>query len=480
MSLNKKALAVAIVGAFVAGNAAAADLSASGGAIPAYFAKEIIATPAAPVTLTTSASAATQLTWNIGYNFSVNEVRYVRVECSDNIEFDTGTTVTLAGNGNVGSINGLGTNVMTFSITSVGGPNVVASDILTVDGDHDITSTASDVNCTVGMYDQPSQAQIGGNTGLITNTSFSGAYLRFAPSYELTATATEHTADVESPAPSFSQFVPNSNTAALTAWMAYTGTNTTLQYRLRDPDGTAGVQTATYQINGTPMTLPTLLAAGTTIRVAGDYALVANANGTYTGAALNRARINGVMAASALTASNATFPVGNTAINNGYFQLDTLGLIAIPAAEYIASLRVVAAAPTVYSVSNIDNVKFGSIVRNGTELQAPLAQVPTGWLARMVLTNTGGTPRAYNLTIIGETGNTIVTNAAGMTGTVPANGTVVVDLPTNVFTSFTGAPRATIIANVAGPTKQIQGLYQIVNPDKGSISNHVMVRPGTN
>ena len=98
----------------------------------------------------------------------------------------------------------------------------------------------------------------------------------------------------------------------------------------------------------------------------------------------------------------------------------------------------------------------------------------------MVLTNTGTAARPYNLTIIGETGNTIVTNAAGMTGTVPANGTVVVDLPTNVFTSFTGAPRATIIANVAGPTKQIQGLYQIVNPDKGSISNHVMVRPGTN
>ncbi|WP_323032632.1 hypothetical protein [Paracoccus sp. (in: a-proteobacteria)] len=45
---------------------------------------------------------------------------------------------------------------------------------------------------------------------------------------------------------------------------------------------------------------------------------------------------------------------------------------------------------------------------------------------------------------------------------------------------FTGNNRATIVVNVAGPTKQIQGLYQIVNPDKGSISNHVMVRPGSN
>ena len=64
-----------------------------------------------------------------------------------------------------------------------------------------------------------------------------------------------------------------------------------------------------------------------------------------------------------------------------------------------------------------------------------------------------------------------------LTGTVPANGTKVID---DLTTVFTGNNRATIVVNVAGPTKQIQGLYQIVNPEKGSISNHVMVRPGTN
>ena len=62
---------------------------------------------------------------------------------------------------------------------------------------------------------------------------------------------------------------------------------------------------------------------------------------------------------------------------------------------------------------------------------------------------------------------------------VPANGTTVVDLNT-VLTSFTGAPRGTLNLTVSGPNNQIQGLYQIVNPDKGSISNHVLVRPGTN
>ena len=71
--------------------------------------------------------------------------------------------------------------------------------------------------------------------------------------------------------------------------------------------------------------------------------------------------------------------------------------------------------------------------------------------------------------------------AANLNGTVPANGTIVVDLK-DVMTSFTAnmAPRGTLNVTVAGPNKQIQGLYQIVNPTSGSISNHVMVRPGTN
>ena len=60
-----------------------------------------------------------------------------------------------------------------------------------------------------------------------------------------------------------------------------------------------------------------------------------------------------------------------------------------------------------------------------------------------------------------------------------AGGTKVVDL-TSVLTGFTAAPRATLNVTIAGPNGQIQGLYQIVNPDSGTISNHVMVRPGQN
>lgn len=475
--LNKKVLVAAVIGGLFAGNAAAANLSASP-VVPAYFAKEIIATPAAPVTLTTSASAATQLTWNIGYNFSQTEVRYVRVECSDNIAFDPATTVTLsdAAAGNIGAINGLGTNVLTFSITSVGGPanNVIDADTVLLAGDHDITGTDQNVNCSVGMYDQPSQAQAGGTPGLIANTSFSGPYLVFAPSYELVANATTHTADVEAN-PSFSRFVPDTYTTATVASMGNGGSATSIAYRLRDPDG-AGAQTATFQINGTPMTLPTLLAATTSVAVAGDYTLTANTTGAaYTGAALGRAQLNGANAA-ALSATSASFTVGNTAFTAADFDLTVNATNPIQVSDYTATLKAVAAAPTVYKVNDISGVKFGSIVRNGTELQAPLAQIPNNWKSRLVLTNTGSVARPYTISLLNVEGETAVTPGT-LTGTVPANGTKVID---DLKTVFTGNSRATIVVNVAGPTGQIQGLYQIVNPEKGSISNHVMVRPGTN
>src|SRR5690606_38323025 len=265
MFVNKKVLAAAIVGALVAGNAAAANLSAPTGAIPAYFAKEIIATPTAPATLNTSAAAA--LTWNIGYNFSDGEVRYVRLECSDNIEFDAATAIAPIANGNVGAINGLGTNVLTFSITSAA-PNVVDTAVVTVVGNHDITGTDSNVNCEVALYDQPSQAQAGGAAGRIANTHFSGAYLAFAPSYELVANATTHISDVEA-VPSFSSFDVDAFTTTATASMGNGGSATAIALRVRDPDGPTGVQTATFDIAGNPMTLATLLGAATDIIVEG-------------------------------------------------------------------------------------------------------------------------------------------------------------------------------------------------------------------
>ena len=149
------------------------------------------------------------------------------------------------------------------------------------------------------------------------------------------------------------------------------------------------------------------------------------------------------------------------------------GDAAIQESEYTATLH--ADANPGYEVADVGPIHVGEIVRNGTQLQAPLAQVPgAGWLSRMVLTNTGSVARPYQISVMGETGNTIGTS--NTTGTVPANGTVVVDL-TQVLTSFTPEMqrRATLNVTVAAPNNQIQGLYQIVNANTGSISNHVKI-----
>jgi hypothetical protein len=149
----------------------------------------------------------------------------------------------------------------------------------------------------------------------------------------------------------------------------------------------------------------------------------------------------------------------------------------IRASDYTVSLAPVSATPAVYAVTPRGPLALGAITRNGAELQAPLAQVPSGYLSRMVLTNTGSQAREYVIEVLGETGNVIST--ANLTGSVAAGKTLVVDL-NSVLTGFTAAPRATLNVTVSGPNKQIQGLYQIVNPNSGTLSNHVMVRPGRN
>jgi hypothetical protein len=98
-------------------------------------------------------------------------------------------------------------------------------------------------------------------------------------------------------------------------------------------------------------------------------------------------------------------------------------------------------------------------------------------MSRLVLTNTGPIARPYTIAVAGEPGNTIETG--NLTGTVPAHGTVVIDLA-EVLTGFSGQPRATLNIDVAGPDAQIQGLYQTVNAATGAISNQTLVRPGTN
>src|SRR5690606_27510372 len=120
--------------------------------------------------------------------------------CSPNLLFDSGSVVSMTGSAaSIGSINGLGTNVLTFSVTSTTpGDLIEEDDTFEINGDHAITGTNAPVNCAVALYDQPSQAQNGGTAGLIQNTGFQGPYIAFAPALRFLTTPYEAVANVES------------------------------------------------------------------------------------------------------------------------------------------------------------------------------------------------------------------------------------------------------------------------------------------
>ncbi|MBW8368821.1 MAG: hypothetical protein K0M70_13300 [Arenimonas sp.] len=112
------------------------------------------------------ANPSNRLTINteIGYAFSPGEVRYARLSCPG-AEFTTASVVDFTGDpsNTIGSVNGLGSDAIFFSITA-GATPVVATDGFSVNGTRTVGSQA-DVDCTYGLYDFPSQAQAGGPTG---------------------------------------------------------------------------------------------------------------------------------------------------------------------------------------------------------------------------------------------------------------------------------------------------------------------------
>ena len=464
MTLNKKILAAAIVGGLFAANAQAQVNLSADPAAPVTFASELVIPGAGSLTLTNLANSL-DLVSPLRYSFSSGEVRYARIECPTNVRFSAGSAVTASSAAALGAINGLGTNAITFSITATDA-STTATSTITVSGNRSITSTTGG-DCSYSLYDQPSQAQAGGTTGRIA--TLTGSYIAFRTSYTLTGTAVGAVANVEA-SPSFSRFVSAAPTNSINN--ASIGN---VVFALRVP--------APRLASGVGVTLADILGATSNHTIAGDFANAANADGTFTGAALNRVFFSAAadcsavtVPASAVTATSARFTTGAAAVNATLCYAPRTG-VAIPVSTYAQSFNAVSADAALYSVGSLGPVSLGSITRNGTSLQAPFVQVPAGWLSRIVLTNTGSVARPYTVTAQTETGVTS-TLGAGASGSIPANGTIV--LNTSDIATFTGATRGTLNVTVAGPNNDIQGLYQIVNGATGSIANTALVRPGTN
>jgi hypothetical protein len=445
-------------------------------AAPLVYASELVASVGSPLPLT-NATNTLDMVIATGYSLSPNEVRYVRVSLDSGATFGAATVenttnvgvATASGNCVVGAVNGTNTNALYFSVTA-GANGCTASEFLTISSPVTIVTTATPTTVSYSMYDQPSQAQAGGATGRIVDKE-NKPYLTFASSYVLVGAAgTNVVANVGATVP-FSRFVEGGTTTATLAALG------TIDYRL--------ATVVPRKADGSLITLVNLMATGATgtkLVVTGNFSAAFGtlAADKLASVFLGDAACANPVAATALdaTLTTATFNVGATATTlNTRLCYTVNGTTAVPAQVYSAALNAVSATPATYAVTSITGAAAGTITHNGTELQTPLFQNTTGYISRFVLTNTSSVDAPYTVVTRGETGN-VITAGAAITGTVPANGMIVVSGDT-IAASFSGAPRGFALFNVAAPSNAIEGVFQIVNAATGSVSNTTMVRPTT-
>ncbi|MFH1599074.1 MAG: hypothetical protein ABIH12_02255, partial [Pseudomonadota bacterium] len=316
---------------------------------PVVYAEEIIASPGSTVTLLNPAGDL-NLSANLGYSFSIGEVRYARFECDNGLEFDAGSTAVYdgAGSAGLGAINGLGNSAMHFSITA-NDNNVTASDRLVITGDRQITGT-NNVNCTYSLYDFPSQAAAGGPNGRVY--SVSGPYIRFAPSYALEVDAEGNPiANVESTDPAYSEFTNAAPTFDVTLGRIGAFTYGEVQ------DVTGAVQPLTPA--GPAITLADLMDADTALIFAGDFSAASDVFFSP-----NADCSVNIQSADDFSGIEAVFTIGSNATLAHQLCFATDG-VAIPVSEYTVALDAVPAAPTVYAVTDLGPLDLGVITRNG-------------------------------------------------------------------------------------------------------------------
>ncbi|MFN3703332.1 hypothetical protein [Thermomonas sp.] len=482
---NKQTLAFAIVGALAAGNASAGAVINTANTV---YAKEI----AMPATLTVN------LNWNLGYNFNDTELRYACVKLTGATpvagtvtpsvdEYDSNNVAgsSPATDMTVGAVNVNG-NVAFFTLTSgtlSGKPDPSTSNYkVNLNAlQFNVPNQNTTVTATVGLYDNPAAAGTcdPASAQLIPGSGDTKQLISFKPSYKFSIDPNKATASVDNAPTSFAGFkypVAGVSTNADEARLAYAEL--------------VQINVGNLKANGTPIALTDIFPATATLKVDGDF-----------GAWLDYTQFDGVNGTVSGAGTSASWTVDPTALGaDFYVYADSTSTEEIPAGIYSASLKVtpnsgydlgngnntqVVLVPSVdESLNATDNqvddnsAIAGQIVQDGVRLQAPLVQVPTGWISRMVITNTGNKDRTFFLTVQGEDGNTLTTG--NLTGyTVKAKSTYVINDLNTVLQGFTGAPRATIVATVAGPEKEIKGLYQIVNTTSMSLSNYVMVNQDT-
>lgn len=462
MTLNKKLLASAVGLAVLSAASAASAQVFIGEEGSRVYARELVK----PVNLN---DANDDIGFELGYNFSPSEVRYGRLECS-NVEFNSTATLAVSGtNSNeieLGAINGINSSALFFSITGASTitPSTPTSEVQILADSTLRLLNNDDVACSFSIYDQPSQAQAGGTAGRIFTTG-SDVVISTASVFSFTTSPGRATADVESTPQPFLFFLGSDEDEVIGEVDFGLSDDTVL-----DNNGVVITSLATvFNFATSRLVVTPAVTLPSSHRLRNGF----DSNDVFSNVAAPNIALSALGSTGVFADIEYVVPDNNNQ--------------AIPANTFQVSIAAQRANAAWVVPATIGPQPLGVINRNGTELQAPLAQIPAGWLSRIVLTNSGTQQRDYRLTLTPATGgsaseaSSTFTGPVSQTGTIAAGGTVVVSV-SDLFpaANFTGPLRGTIRATVDGPSSEVEGLYQIVNPASGSISNHVLARPAQN
>ena len=307
-----------------------------------------------------------------------------------------------------------------------------------------------------------------------TLESKTGPFITFGNGIALTTVPYTNIADVESVPPAFNKFLA-APTVVLPGLVTADLGDTTL------------AATGALLKDGTPIaTLNQIAAPNSNLLVRGnDFS--ARAVGGVTRDALGGALCtDGPVVATGITNNLANFLLIAADLVGGALAQEicytVTGTTSIPASvdpHYTVEFAGVAVDPVNYDPVNLAAVYLGRINRNGTELQAPVVQYPTGYSGRIYLSNKGTVDAPYSTQFLPNVGTTAGPPGPNATGVIPAGRHILVDIST-VYTVTAGPPRGSLIFNVGGPNTAIQGVYQTYNSATGDHSNMGMLRPGTN
>jgi len=461
---------IAVAAAVVATGAALA-INISSTAVSPIYASELIYSANAPIASQVGSSV-------LGFGVSSGQQRFVRLDVSNATFADAVSNVNTpaapaASFANSQWVSGgaVGTSSAIFQVTANSAGQSPTDVVQLVVPRIAVTSNGSPVTATYQLFETAAAAVA--NAGpLFTAT---GTLARFATGLAVTMTPASARTTVSTGYTKWASAAASgpSNTAAL-------GTikinNTAAVAR----DGSTSIALTDF-----------LNATGSTLSVAGDFT-AAGASGVYLGSAQTGAICsplspvaNFTLDTAKTTATLAIPGFSSSAPWSGIpatlcYQVN--GTAVIPASSYTATASVgFLSIASGVSGTQVAGASVGSVTRDGTTLQAPFVQVPSGWLVRFVLTNTGSTAAAYTgavtagpSNVTGGTANAVATNGT-LTGTIPAGGQAIIEgssLPT-----FTTSARGFAVFTVSGTNDTINGVYQIVNSTTGSISNMTMVRP---